>query len=164
MASLSEDDILHNFNKTNFMLKSLTLFAIITTALACDNLNSKTSSDQKGAAVISQTTGPDASDLLKTLQGRWQSEQDSTYVLEISDTQMRHFNRGKLSLETDLEIDGSCSTTPCKIDSTDLSDGWCFVEKSNNDVQCNIIITCDKEYLKYKAIGAANGLLVFKKL
>lgn len=146
------------------MLKVLTLFTILTTAFACNNLNSHASADQNSQTTISQTTGPDATDLLKTLQGRWQSAQDATYTLEISDTKMRHFNSGKLTLETDIEMDGSCTTSPCAMDSTDLSDGWCFIEKGKEDVQCNIIITCDKEFLKYKAIGAANGLLVFKKL
>ncbi len=146
------------------MHKLLILIAVLTALHACNNLNSKASANPNGQAEIPQNTGPDGSDLLKTLQGRWQNEQDPTMVLEIVDTKARHFIDGKLSVETEIEIDGSCRTTPCKMDSTDLTDGWCFLEKGLHDVQCNIIVACDKEYLKYNAIGVENGLLVFKKL
>jgi hypothetical protein len=146
------------------MQKLLILLVALMTFHACNSLSStpnKSNNDQN--AELPQTTGPDGSDLLKTLQGRWQSEEDSTCILEIIDTKMRHFNAGKLSAETDIEIDGSCLTTPCKLDSTDLTDGWCFMEKGQHDVQCNIVLSCDKEYLKYRGIGASNALLVFKK-
>jgi hypothetical protein len=145
------------------MHKLLILLAVVAALYACKNSNASNNSNNNNQE-LPQSTGPDASDLLMTLQGRWQSQQDSTYVLEILDTKMRHINHGQLTEETEIEIDGSCQTTPCKMDSTDLTDGWCFMEKGPKTSQCNIIITCDKEFLKYTAIGAANGLLVFKKL
>lgn len=145
------------------MHKLLILLAVITALHACTN--TKSSNDKSTAnTAIPQSTGPDPSDLLKTLQGRWQNQQDSTYVLEILDTKMRHFNQGKLSGETEIEIDGSCLSMPCKIDSTDLTDGWCFLEKGQFDAQCNIVVACDKTYLRYSPVGATGNVQVFKKL
>jgi hypothetical protein len=146
------------------MKKLLIALAFLTGLLACNNLSTKnTNNKNSDNNDVPQSTGPDASDLLKTLQGTWQSQHDSTYVLEILDTKMRHLLQGKLSAENDIEIDGSCLGTPCKQDSTILSDGWCFMEKGQNKVQCYIILACDKDSLRYRAIGDENGILIFKK-
>ena len=106
---------------------------------------------------------PDAADLLQTLQGKWQSEQDSTYVLEIVGDKMKHYNGSQVSIESQIEIDGNCLSVPCQVDSTETASGWCFMEKGQYDVQCNLILKCDKYILQYRALGAANPGLAFKK-
>ena len=70
----------------------------------------------------------DPNDLLRTLQGRWQSEDDTTYTLEIADTQLRHLNNGKLSHQSMIDVDGACESPVCKPSGVDTSDGWCFTE------------------------------------
>ena len=97
---------------------------------------------------------PDANDLSTVLQGRWQSESDSSYVIEVVDNKIRHFSQHKFVFESDIEIDSNCQTATCKRDSADLSDGWCFTEKGQYDIQCNLVIQCDKQKLQYKAIGS----------
>jgi hypothetical protein len=108
------------------------------------------------------TVIPDQNDMLMLLRGKWQSETDSAYVVEFTDSTLRHFNNWQMTLETDLEVDAQCENIACQParDST----GWCFAEKSPLDTQCNLVLKCDKNTLQYAAIGAANGLLSFKKI
>ena len=147
------------------MHKLLLCLAVFAAIYACTNTNSNgLSAKNTNNTDLSQSTGPDAADLLNTLQGRWQSLQDSTYILEVADTKMRYFLHGKLNSETDIEVDGSCQVSPCKIDSTNLTDGWCFREKRQYDVQCIIVVTCDKEFLKFNPAGHEDQQQSFKKL
>ncbi len=108
------------------------------------------------------TANPDNNDMLLLLRGKWQSEADSAYVVEFTDSTLRHFNNSQLTHETMLELDAQCENVACQParDST----GWCFLEKGQSDIQCNLVMKCDKNNLKFAAVGAANGLLSFKKL
>ncbi len=107
-------------------------------------------------------SAPDNNDLLEALQGKWRSDSDSSYVLEISEDTLRHINNGKLSAETAIEVDGACVNTACQ--GADAADGWCFLEKGQFDIQCHLVLKCNENELKYAAIGAANGQLSFKKV
>jgi hypothetical protein len=150
--------------KPTYMYKLLLLVAVMMAATACINHNSKKDQNQGDNIGQSQTTGPDASDLLKTLQGRWQNRKDSTYILEIADTQMRHFYSGKLQEESEIDVDGACATSPCVVDSTTQLDGWCFTEKDKQGTRCFIIVACDKDSLKYSPVDAESDMMVFKKV
>ncbi len=105
----------------------------------------------------------DSNDLLDALQGKWQSEQDITYMIEIVGNKMRHVNGGKLTVETDIEVDSRCETTACLVDSIRVVTGWCFVEKGQFDAQCNMVVKCDSSTLQYRPVGAVNALLAFKR-
>lgn len=116
-----------------------------------------------------KSSTPDPNDLLKTLQGKWQSEQDAAYTLEITDTQMRHFYGNKLNHQCSIEIDGACERTDCKPEGVDTSDGWCFREVSeqkagSNDAQCNFVMVCDTTRLQYRALYGTGQGLSFKKI
>jgi hypothetical protein len=115
------------------------------------------------SALDTTNSKADSNDLLDALQGQWQSEQDATYVLEITGSKMRHLNGGKLTVETDIEVDSQCETMPCVVDSITVVTGWCFVEKGPSDAQCNMVVKCDSVTLQYKSLGAANALLAFKR-
>ncbi len=116
----------------------------------------------------SKSSTPDPNDLLHTLQGRWQSDQDDAYTLEIADTQMRHFNGGKLSLQSTIEVDGACESAVCKLDSADTSDGWCFTEitaeNGKQSAQCNFVVVCDTSRLQYRSLSGGGAGLSFKKI
>ena len=145
-----------------FVLYLLIAFAWWTTA--CTNTPNPVPALTTGAARQDSTlTEPDAIDLLQTLQGKWQSEQDSTYLIEISGDKMKHYNGGRLSVEAQIEIDANCRSVACTADSLETTSGWCFVEKGQFDVQCNLILKCDKQHLQYRALGAASPGLAFKK-
>ncbi len=111
---------------------------------------------------------PDPNDLLNTLQGRWQSEQDSSYQLDIADTQMRHFYGGKLTNQSMIDVDGGCKSPVCKPDGVDTSDGWCFtemsVEQGKYAAQCNFVIHCDTTRLQYRSLSGGGNELSFKKI
>jgi hypothetical protein len=146
-------------------MRKLLLPVAVVALLVCACTNSKeTGTKPPKIAEITQTTGPDASDLLKTLQGHWQNTEEQGYEIEILDTQMRHIRNGQTTAETQIVMDGACSLQKCAIDSTLLIDGWCFIEKGANGEQCNIVITCDKSTLKYAPINTPNVALMFKKL
>lgn len=105
----------------------------------------------------------DVHDLLDALQGRWQSEQDAAYFVEISGNKMRHFSDGKLTHETELDVDAACRSNACTLDSTAALVGWCFVEKGQYDAQCCLVTKCDSTALQYRAVGAEGGGLAFRR-
>lgn len=111
---------------------------------------------------------PDANDLLQTLQGLWQSEQDSTYFLEINDTQMRHLSHVRLIHESMIDVDGACQSPVCRPDGVDTSDGWCFTEISVEEekyvAQCNFVVRCDTSRLEYRSLSGTGKSLIFKKI
>jgi len=152
--------------KIHFLLCSLlSLFSFIgcknnpNQAQATSNINSE------GTA---KSSAPDPADLLKTLQGRWRSEQDSTYIIEILDTQMRHLNGGQLTYQSVIDVDGACESSVCKLEGVDTSDGWCFtemtVEEGKYAAQCNFVTLCDTSRLQYRSLSGTGSGLSFKKI
>ncbi|MDX1910895.1 MAG: hypothetical protein SFV22_05385 [Saprospiraceae bacterium] len=113
-------------------------------------------------------SAPDPNDLLRALQGRWQSESDPQYILEIADTQMRHINNGNMTAQSMIDVDGACQSPVCKPGDTDTSDGWCFLEQTivngKFEAQCHFVTQCDNQRLHYRDLGAAGGGLAFKKI
>lgn len=111
---------------------------------------------------------PDPNDLLNTLQGRWQSEQDASYTLEIADTQMRHFHGGQLTHQSMIDVDGACESPVCKPEGVDTSDGWCFTEMTVDQgkyaAQCNFVIHCDTARFQYRSLSGGGKDLSFKKI
>ncbi len=133
-------------------------------AAACNNTSNPAPALTSGPARQDSTLiEADAIDLLQTLQGKWQSEEDSSYQIEITGNKMKHFNAGKVSMEAQVEIDANCRSVACTADSLETTSGWCFVEKGQFDAQCNLILKCDKQILQYRALGAASPGLSFKK-
>jgi hypothetical protein len=116
-----------------------------------------------------KSSAPDPNDLLKTLQGLWQSEKDPTYTLEIADTQMRHLNGGKLISQSMIDMDVACVSSVCKPEGVDTSDGWCFTEITVKEggrygAQCNFVIVCDTTRLQYRSLSGGGNDLSFKKI
>jgi len=148
--------------RRNFYL-IIALLLPICACQKCSNGQTSTppSSESSAEGIKSEA---DSNDLLDALQGRWQSEQDESYVLEIVGSKMRHLNNGKLSAETDIEVDSKCLTTACAVDSLAQGAGWCFVEKGQFDAQCNLVVKCDSAVLLYRSLGAASGLTGFKRM
>ena len=138
-------------------------FFFALTLIACTNTATPATSSVPGEPGRAGTmvSNPDAADLLQTLQGRWQNEQDSTWMIEISSDKIKRYDHGKMSLEMEIEIDGTCQSNACKTDSTNLPNGWCFIEKGQYDAQCNMVVKCDKQTLWYQIIGAGNDTLRF---
>lgn len=153
-------------NKTAMFLSVLSFFILA----ACNNTPaSQQTHAQTESDSMSKSSIPDANDLLKTLQGRWQSEQDSTYILEIEDTQMRHVNGGKLTHQSMIDVDGACKSPVCKPEGVDTSDGWCFTEMSveaggKYSAQCNFVTLCSPTQLQYRLLGGTGAGLSFKKI
>jgi hypothetical protein len=110
---------------------------------------------------------PDDNDLLRVLQGVWQSEDDNNYSLEITDTQLRHLQNGKAVMESTIDVDGTCRNTVCP-DSLDTSDGWCFIEKTpqgrDEQAQCFFVQRCDAGLLQYRLLNGTGKTLSFKKI
>ncbi len=141
------------------MIRSLNIYfiALCITLVACKG-NIKTPENQtekKDTEMIKSE--PDNADLLKVLQGKWQSNQDPNYIIEVIGNRMLHQNNGQPTLETSIEADATCSNAACKIEGADTSDGWCFIE-IGQDTQCNLVLKCDKTQLHYRALGATKDL------
>jgi hypothetical protein len=143
----------------------LSLFSFV----ACkNNPNPAQTSVTTNSEGGTKSSAPDPADLLKTLQGRWRSEQDSTYTIEISDTQMSHRNGGQLTYQSMIDVDGACESSVCKLDGIDTSDGWCFtemtVEEGKYAAQCNFVMLCDTARLQYRSLSGTGSGLSFKKI
>lgn len=131
---------------------------------ACVNSGGGTSGGGDNKSAQAPSKGPDGKELLDLLQGRWQSESDATYQLVVSNDSIQHLNDGKLNGVNTLEIDINCQNVACKTDSINTSDGWCFLEKGQFDIQCNLVLKADAKQLEYRALGVAGGSLVFQKV
>ncbi len=173
-AGLVRQAIFYLINQRSFLvdmkiyLLSWSLLSLLFFA-ACNNTPGAAPSPAPNAVeAASKSSAPDPADLLKTLQGRWQSEQDSTYTLEIADTQMRHLNGGKLTYQSMIDVDGACESSVCKLEGVDTSDGWCFaemtVEAGKYTAQCNFVNLCDTSRLQYRSLSGTGSGLSFKKI
>lgn len=121
-----------------------------------------------GEPEVLKSGDPDDNDLLYTLQGRWQSEREPGYVLEIADTQASHYRDGKLVFQSMIDVDGSCSGVICRPEGTDTSDGWCFTETTitagKYDPQCHFVTHCDTGSLQYHSLNRSGVEYAFKKI
>lgn len=140
------------------------MIALLFLISACVNNTTSANKPGENSSVPQTKSEPDAIDLLDALQGKWQSEQDSTYLIDIVGNKMKHFNGGALTMETEIEVDANCLNEACKQEGSDLADGWCFIEKSQSGTQCNRILKCDKYRLQFHAVGAAAAVLAFQKV
>ncbi|MEI6409472.1 MAG: hypothetical protein WCR52_08820 [Bacteroidota bacterium] len=138
--------------------------SIVSLFLAQCQIGSSKKPENNGADTSLIKSGPANDELLETLQGRWQSLTDSTYVLEFLGTKMIHFNNGTQSAETEIEVNADCKSTACTVPEGTQADGWCFIEKDQNGAQCNIVVKCDRKVLQYSAVGSAGATLSFKRL
>jgi hypothetical protein len=137
--------------------------------VSCQNNPQAAQSNNASAAESANKSAiPDPNDLLKVLQGNWRNEQDSAYVLEISDTQMTHTRNGSVVLQASLDIDGACQSPVCKSGDVDTSDGWCFTEmsiqKGKYHAACMFVVQCDANRLQYRPLGDTGNGLSFKKI
>ena len=143
-------------------MRRILCFVLLTAVLpvfACKNQNQP---QKTPTATEKLPFEPDNNDLLQALQGKWESELDSTYVLEIVENKMRHINHGQLRLESEIEVDGACSDTTCT--GSAREDGWCFLEKGQQSTECHLVLKCDPNELKYASKGSTNQQLSFKKV
>lgn len=137
--------------------------------VSCQNTPQATQSNSSQMAESANKSAiPDPNDLLKVLQGNWQSEQDPGYVLEITDTQMTHTRNGSVVHQASLDIDGACQSPVCKAGDVDTSDGWCFTEmsiqKGKYHAECMFVVQCDANRLQYRPLGDTGTGLSFKKI
>jgi|APTNR8051073442_1049403.scaffolds.fasta_scaffold00472_3 hypothetical protein len=98
------------------------------------------------------------------LSGVWRSATDPTYEIEFQGDQMIHRNEGKVTITSTIEIDPSCAATACQFGSEEPAQGWCFLEKGEFDIQCNLILNYTQDRLVYTALGSTGKPLEFKRL
>lgn len=145
----------------NNLMISMALMCLFLTQC---QIGSSKKPDSAGVDTSLVKSGPANDELLETLQGRWQSLSDSTYVLEIRGNKMVHFNNGTQSAETEIEVNADCKSTACTVPEGTQADGWCFIEKDQSSAQCNIVVKCDRKVLEYSAVGSTGATLSFKRL
>lgn len=102
------------------------------------------------------------SDPMPLMQGRWRSEEDPNFEIEIKDGKIRHYIEGELLLENNIEVDRNCKNTVCSSGEAPAL-GWCFIEKGAFDVQCMQLLSCDGTRLEYTLVGSTGKVLAFAK-
>ena len=143
------------FMAQNFCyLIAVVLFALI----ACNPPTSRPPQPQPVA------TGPSTHDLLDALQGRWRNEQDTTYLIEVTDDLMTHYHGGQEPEGFPIEVYNDCPAAMCGVDSLTASNGWCFIEKKPADDQCIQVMTCDTATLRFRMLGGSDQVYSFKKI
>lgn len=113
-------------------------------------------------AVTSMELSFPRSDMMPQLQGRWQSVTDSDYQIEFEGDKLRHINGGQVSIEMTLESDPDCANNACLVTDSRPT-GYCFLEKGEFDIQCNLVLLLEGNQLEYTAIGSTGKSLVFKR-
>lgn len=108
-------------------------------------------------------TTPPKVDLLKIMQGRWRSAQDTSYQIVIEGNKMKHMNGGQLTEETELQADETCTRAACT-NTGAKPDGFCFLEKGTSGTTCQFIVSADTDHLEYSAVGGTGKSLVFNKV
>ncbi len=106
--------------------------------------------------------GPPADELLDLLRGRWQSEEDAAYVLDIRNSYMKRMLGSQVLEESELQAFSNCDSIPCTTGEPAAS-GWCFTEKSANGEQCNRVLKCDNALLQFETVGKSE-VFKFKKI
>jgi hypothetical protein len=117
---------------------------------------------QLGVVVTSLELSFPRSDMMPQLQGRWQSVTDQDYQIEFEGDKLRHINGGEVSVEMTLEADPDCANNACLVTDSRPS-GYCFLEKGEFDIQCNLVLYLEGNQLEYTAIGSTGKSLVFKR-
>lgn len=98
---------------------------------------------------------------LAQLGGRWQSLTDKSYILQIEGASMKHFNGGKLSLQSQIRIEESCEGPACT--GGKQNGQWCFLEEGQFDVQCQRVLRSG-DTLEFVTDGATGKSLQFRRL
>lgn len=145
----------------NNILISIALLSLL---LVQCQIGSSKKPEHSGADTSLVKSGPASDELLETLQGRWQSLTDSTYILEFQGIKMIHLNNGSVTAEMEIEVSYDCKSTACTVPEGTQADGWCFIEKDKNTTQCNVVLKCDHKVLEYSTVGSAGRTLSFQHL
>jgi len=103
------------------------------------------------------------SNLLPLMQGEWQSIDDAGYQIRIEDSQIAHYTNNRLMYSATIEADPGCQSDACSFYDAN-AEGFCFLEKGEHDVQCNMVLTCDGQRLEYAAVGSTGATLTFEKI
>lgn len=124
-----------------------------------------TASDTTAAADTTKKfdTTPPKVDLIKIMQGRWRSAQDTSYQLVIEGNKMRHMNGGQLTEETEIQADETCTRATCT-NTGAKPDGFCFIERGASGSQCQFIVGADSDHIEYSQVGGTGKSLVFYKI
>lgn len=104
-----------------------------------------------------------SANLLPLMQGDWQSLSDPSYQIRIENGKIWHYTNDRLIYSADIEVDQGCTSTPCTINGN-KPEGFCFLEKGAQDVQCNVVLSCDGQRLEYLAVGTAGSTLAFRRM
>jgi hypothetical protein len=106
---------------------------------------------------------PDRSDLMRVLEGRWQSLADAGEVLEIAEGKARHYRNGAMASESAVEVDANCESSACASGERS-EDSWCFTEKGQFDIQCHAVLKCSADSLLLAEVGSAGAMRRFVKI
>ncbi|MBK8196639.1 MAG: hypothetical protein IPK76_26855 [Lewinellaceae bacterium] len=108
--------------------------------------------------------GPPAQELLDALQGRWQSLQDSSIVIEFNDDLLIRYRGSAIQEQEKIAVFTDCISASCVTDSLTASEGWCFMEIKKSVRQCNQILGCDTSTLRYRVLDNDKTIFYFKKI
>lgn len=104
-----------------------------------------------------------STNLMPLMQGDWQSVDDAGYQIRIEEGEIWHYTNDRLMYTASVEADPGCRTSPCTLNGQQ-PEGFCFLEKGEQGVQCNLVLSCDGQRLEYSAIGTAGGTLAFERM
>ncbi len=132
--------------------------------VGCSPKTEKTEQKTAENAEAAPKTDTSKGDIVASLQGKWQSLDDSKNIIEIKGNDFITIYDGKEvskeSLEVSAETDKDCAAAS----SVDLKGQKIFMTKGQFDASCFSLIRVDAQSLEYSMVGGTGNTLKFKKI
>ncbi len=112
-----------------------------------------------------QSTGNFADDtqyavsLLALAVGKWQNAASPEKTMVLTDTKIQYFTDGKLTRENTIEIDPRCRKAECQ-----GGIGWCIIELSGENPDCNVVARIDSKNLIIHPAGDKATQIAYTKV
>lgn len=151
--------------KTNVFFVSIFCLGL---TLSCGS-KSEPATEQKAeqtASLMTETPKTDSSkgDIIASMQGKWQSLDDSKNVIDIKGNNFITIYEGKEVSKEDLDTSAESFKTCAASSNTDLSGQKVFIAKGQFDATCYVLLKVDEKSLEYSIIGGTGNTLKFKKI
>lgn len=132
--------------------------------LSCGTKKEETTQKTTESTAEAPKTDTSKGDIIASLQGKWQSLDDSKNVIEIKGNDFITIYEGKEVSKESLEASAETNKTCAAASSVDLAGQSIFMTKGQFDASCFSLIHVDAKSLEYSMVGGTGNSLKFKKI
>ena len=132
--------------------------------VSCGTKTEKTEQKTAESSAAAPKTDTSKGDIVASLQGKWQSLDDSKNIIEIKGNDFITIYDGKEVSKESLEASAETNKTCAAASSVDLAGQNIFMTKGQFDASCFSLIHVDEKGLEYSMVGGTGNTLKFKKI